>query len=217
MPVHVVWDWNGTLLNDLDIVVESVSRSIVRYGLAPLDADGYRDHFTRPVRSFYDSLFDRLVDDMEWEDLNKTFHDNYYAAVGGARLAADALLSLERVDSLGWSQSLLSMSTHAELSHLVDSHGITRFFRSISGLKTANGDRKVNYLRTHLEEASVDPGEVFVIGDTPDDHAAAAEVGARSVAFDGGSHHRHILENLGVPVADSLLGALHHVETWRVA
>ena len=212
--VHVVWDWNGTLFDDLDVVVESVSRSIVRYGLEPIDAEEYRNHFTRPVRRFYDSLFGRPVSDMEWEDLNNTYHDLYHASVHNARLAGDARASLERVSELGWTQSLLSMSTHSELTKLVDQHGIRPFFRSVSGLSSANGDLKVNYLRRHLDNQNLKPEQVIVVGDTPDDHAAAVEVGARSVAFDGGSHHRQVLDDIGVPVVHTLLSAVDCIEIW---
>lgn len=211
--LHIVWDWNGTLFDDLDLVVDAVSRSVSRYGEGPIDADTYRDHFTRPVRSFYDSLFGRAVDDMEWADLNKTFHDNYHSAVTGVALAHDAVKALDRVAELGWTQSLLSMSTHDELTRLVLNHRISDYFLLVSGLVTASGDLKASYLRQHLQRIGVDGQSSVVIGDTPDDHYAAAEVGLRSVAYDGGSHHRSVLDELGVPVADSLLGALEIVES----
>ena len=212
--VHIVWDWNGTLLDDLDVVVDAVSKSVVRYGVEPLDANRYRDHFTRPVRAFYDSLFGRAVTDMEWEDLNKTFHDNYHAAVGDVGLARDAVASLQRVRALGWSQSLLSMSTHLHLVRLIENHGIAEFFSSVNGLKSPTGDLKVDYLRSHLVESPVAPADTVVIGDTPDDHMAAQALGVRSIAFDGGSHHRQVLDQIGVPVTASLLEAVELVESW---
>lgn len=216
-PVHVVWDWNGTLLDDLDVVIDSVNRSIARYGMDPIDVDAYRDHCRRPVRSFYDSLFGRVVDDMEWEDLNKTFHELYLGAVDQACLAPDAVTALEGLRAMGCSQSLLSMSTHSELKRLVDRHGIDGYFQLVSGLPSPSGDLKVGHLRAHLGAAGIVASEVVVIGDTPDDHHAAFDVGARSVAFDGGSHHRKVLDELGVPVADSLLAVVGLVETWLAA
>jgi phosphoglycolate phosphatase-like HAD superfamily hydrolase len=49
---------------------------------------------------------------------------------------------------------------------------------------------------------------VLVIGDAKDDAAAAAHVGAACVLYDGGSHPRHELEEMGLPVANSLTEAL---------
>lgn len=205
------------MFDDLSIVVESVRKSVARYGVDHVDADRYRDHFTRPVRSFYDSLFERAVSDMEWEDLNKTFHDYYDGAVEDAGLAPDAVASLQRVRALGWSQSLLSMSSHVRLVRLVSSLGIAGFFSSVDGLKSPTGEVKVEYLKSHLERSSLSPAEAVVVGDTPDDHAAAKELGVRSIAYDGGSHHRDVLEEIGVPVAGSLLGAVKLIESWMAA
>lgn len=213
--VHIVWDWNGTLLADLPNVLQAVSKSVGRYGLPPVDGDAYRSHFTRPVRRFYDNLFDRPVTDMEWFDLNKTFHDYYYEVVDDIDLAPGAEESLELAAGRGWGQSLLSMSTQEHLTSTVRAHGIDRYFRRIDGLDTANGGLKETYLKTHLAAMQLDPGLVWLIGDTPDDHDAAVAVGARVVLFDGGSHHRSTLDALGAPVVNSLREGVEYI-TGRV-
>lgn len=211
-PLHIVWDWNGTLLNDLELVVRSVSESIGRFGHDPIDAESYRDHYTRPVRSFYDSLFGRQVGDMEWSDLNKTFHEVYYAGVDSANLADDAVAVLDGAAGLGIGQSLLSMSTHQHLVPTVRTHGIEQYFSLVTGLEKPSGEVKAAYLERHLLDQAVDPSTVVVVGDTPDDHVAAMSVGARSILYDGGSHHRHVLEAQGAPVANSLTAALEMID-----
>ena len=79
MPsLHIVWDWNGTSIDDLEVVVGALNVGTSKFGVAPIDEDRYRDHFTRPVRAFHDSLFGRPVSDMDCAYLNKTFHDENY-------------------------------------------------------------------------------------------------------------------------------------------
>lgn len=209
--VHIVWDWNGTLLDDLPYVLQAVSRALGRYGLPPVEGDDYRDHFTRPVRRFYDNLFSRPVTDMEWEDLNKTFHDFYYEVVDHVPLAEGAIEALERAAGWGWGQSLLSMSTQEHLVDTVRAHGIDGFFRRIDGLESANGGLKEIYLKAHLAEMGLDRETVWLVGDTPDDRNASVAVGARVVLFDSGSHHRSTLDALGAPVVGSLSEALVHI------
>ena len=148
---------------------------------------------------------------MEWTDLNKTFHDLYYEGVDHAALAPDALAALGNVESVGWSQSLLSMSTESHLIPTVEAHGIESFFDLITGLEAPTGDLKSTHLKEHLRNLGRSPDSVVVIGDTPDDHAAAASVGSRSILYDGGSHHRYVLDGVGAPVADSLLHAIEMV------
>jgi phosphoglycolate phosphatase-like HAD superfamily hydrolase len=203
-----VWDWNGTLLDDLDIVVESLNVGTARLGVAPIDHDGYRDHFTRPVRGFYDSLFGHAISDMEWAELNKSFHDEYYARVERAALTTGALETIDRVVELGWSQSLLSMSVHDHLLEIVSSHGIADRFLSVDGIRSTTGGLKAGHLEAHLDSLQKEPASVVLIGDTPDDAMAARGVGAGIVLYDGGSHHLDVLHALGAPVAKSLGDAL---------
>jgi phosphoglycolate phosphatase-like HAD superfamily hydrolase len=208
--LHIVWDWNGTLLDDLDIVIESLNVGTVRFGVGPIDPEGYRDHFTRPVRGFYESLFARPISDMEWAQLNKSFHDEYYARVKRATLSVGARETIDRVAALGWSQSLLSMSIHDHLLEIVSSHGIADRFTSVDGIRSPTGGLKARHLEIHLASQQMDPSTVLLVGDTPDDAVAAREVGAGIVLYDGGSHHLEALRALDAPVAHSLAEAIDH-------
>lgn len=206
--LHIVWDWNGTLLDDLDIVVESLNVGTAAFDIPPIDEDGYRDHFTRPVRAFYDSLFRRPVSDMEWGHLNKTFHDEYYSRAHRAPLTAGSVEALDRVIDLGWSQSLLSMSIHDYLVDAVRSRGIADRFTVIDGLTASTGGLKSRHLETHLASLGPDRESVVLVGDTPDDAAAARQVGAAVILYDGGSHHLPTLQSMGAPVAHTLSDAV---------
>ena len=211
--VHVVWDWNGTLFDDLHVVVEAVNVGLASIGAGPIDLDGYRTHYTRPVRLFYVRLLGREVGDDEWHDLDRRFHDGYRELLDRARLTVDAREALELVAGRGDTQSLLSMFPHDELVPLVERLDIARFFDRVDGLRGTPGDRKAAYLEEHLRAmiGGEDPSRVLVVGDTPDDAVAAAHVGARCVLYDGGSHHRPELEATGVPVVDSLVAAVSDI------
>lgn len=208
MSRHIVWDWNGTLLDDLLLVVESVNVSLGALGLDPIDEKTYRDHYTRPVRSFYDSLLGRLVADDEWERLNRGFHDHYHTLVPTALLAPDAEQALSLAEERGLSQSLLSMSPHTHLESVVVSTGIAHYFERIEGLSGPTGGVKARHLEDHLSALDVAPGRAVVIGDTPDDVAAARHVGASVILYDGGSHHLPALEAVDAPIAHTLLEAV---------
>ena len=208
MSRHIVWDWNGTLLDDLHVVIEAVNLSMGALGLDPIDEHGYRDHFTRPVRAFYDSLFGRPIRDEEWELLNQGFHQHYYTLVPAAQLAPDAERALARAEERGWGQSLLSMSPQSYLEAVVAGTGIDHYFDSIDGLSGPTGGTKAQHLQDHVDGLGVDPALTVIIGDTPDDAAAARHVGASVILYDGGSHHLPALEEVGVPLAHTLLDAV---------
>lgn len=205
---HLVWDWNGTLLDDLPIVVEAVNRSIAMFGFGPIDANGYRDHYTRPVRQFYDGLFGRVIDDEEWLRLNTAFHDAYFELATDVGLASGALEAIGLLEESGWGQSLLSMSPQDWLEGIVERLGLSDRFEIVDGLSGPTGGRKAAHLEDHLGLLEVPGPDAVVVGDTPDDVAAARHVGARPILFHGGSHHMEVLEAERVPVAETILEAV---------
>ena len=205
--MHVVWDWNGTLLDDLHVVLAAVNEGVSEHRDAPVSLEDYRDSYTRPVKRFYDSLFGYEVSESVWREIDRRFHDAYRQMIGSVRLAGDAIAALDLVVSHRASQSLLSMYPHAELVPVVRSHGIEDRFTRVDGLRGEPGDRKSAYLAAHLGALGLAPDETVVIGDTPDDADAARSVGSACVLYDGGSHHRRELEATGAPIAGSLVQA----------
>ncbi len=208
--MHLIWDWNGTLFDDNHIVVQAVNASLAAISAeAAIDAEGYRDHYQRPVRAFYDVLLGRAVTDAEWETINTAFHDAYMERLHLAAPTTDAHRAAAYTVERGLTQSILSMWTHDLLVPTVTGHGLTEMMVAVRGSDTARGDRKEDLLRRHLEELPMngDLGTVL-IGDTFDDAAAAAAAAIGCVLYNGGSHHRPQLVATGVPVADTLIEAI---------
>lgn len=204
----MIWDWNGTLLDDLEVVIEAANVGLTEFGIGPIDEDLYRDHFTRPVRSFYDSLFQRPVSDHEWQRLNDVFHVEYMARADAADLTGDALDAMNAVGDDPHLQSLLSMSPQGWLESIVTRKGVLERFALISGLIGETGGLKAQHMEEHIGALGLDPSGTVVIGDTPDDATAARHVGAKVVLYDGGSHHLPVLQQTDAPVAHSLVEAV---------
>ena len=206
--LHVVWDWNGTLLDDLEVVIEAANIGLAEFGIDPLDEDRYRDHFTRPVRAFYDALFQRPVEEDEWLRLNHVFHVEYMARAHDAPLTADAVEAMDVVGREPEAQSLLSMSPQDWLERIVDRKGLSQRFATITGLSGETGGLKAAHMLAHISGLDLDPSRTVMIGDTPDDAIAARHVGAHVVLYDGGSHHLPVLQETDAPVAHSLVEAV---------
>ncbi len=208
---HIIWDWNGTLFDDLHIVVEAVNASLDELGAPHIDAGGYRDHYTRPVRIFYERLLGRSVTDEEWIGIDKTFHDFYRLSLPRADLALDAIDALDQVKWRGWTQSILSMWYHDELVPFVADRGLNHYMGQVDGNRGDAGETKHIHLERHLEQLGIEDlgSEHFLmVGDSLDDALAARRAGIPCVLYDSGAHHRAELEAAGVPVVDALLAAL---------
>lgn len=204
---HVIWDWNGTLLHDLPVIIDAVNVAAAQVGLPSIGLDDYRTHYTRPVKVFYERIAGRPLSDDEWSGIDRLFHEEYHATVVNAELARGAEVALTRIESSSHSQSLLSMAPHDELQKAVALFGVDRYFAVAQGNTGAPGERKSRHLEMHLADLAVAREHVVMIGDTVDDANAAREHGVSIVLYDDGSHHRPDLEAVGVPITDSLVEA----------
>lgn len=203
---HVIWDWNGTLVDDLPVVVAAVNTSLAELGCPPIDADGYRNHYTRPVRLFYQRLLKRDITDAEWAQIDATFHGAYEAGLHEIELTSGALDAVTAIRKTGATQSILSMWWHERLVPEVERRGLTRFMRRVDGNLGIKGDTKTGTLQRHLD-ALGKVGSVVMIGDSLDDASAAAATGVPCILYDGGSHHLAAMEQAGVPIATTLAEA----------
>lgn len=210
--LHVVWDWNGTLLVDQPMVLAAVNAALDAVGAQPTTMADYRRVPKRPVKPFYERIAGRSLSDAEWHVIDETYHVAYAARVSEAPLAPDAVEALRRTTSAGASQSLLSMWPHDDLVPLVREHGISESFSRIDGYRGECGGEKAEHLAEHVEALAADlglrPDQLVVVGDTVDDAVAARLCGTRALLLESDTYDRDILDRQGVPVATSLLGAL---------
>ncbi|MFD7339478.1 HAD family hydrolase [Streptomyces violascens] len=212
-PAHLVWDWNGTLLDDNVAIIEATNAAFAELGLEPITLERYRDLYCVPIPRFYQRLIGRLPTDTEWLVMDAAFHQQYWARADACGLTEGAAELLAARWAAGLSQSLLSMAPHEQLVPIVRRHGITGHFVRVDGRTGPSHGSKAEHMVRHLTALrAADPeisGErTVVIGDAVDDAVAAAAVGAKAVLYTGGSHSRASLAEAGVPVVDSLAEAV---------
>jgi phosphoglycolate phosphatase-like HAD superfamily hydrolase len=204
--VHLVWDWNGTLLDDLDLVVTATNASLAFVGGPVVTADEHRRDFRRPIWAYYAHVLGRALAENEFEELDRVFHESYRAGLPVCRLAIDAL---EAIRAWTGTQSLLSMWFHHELVPIVRHHGLDGHLTRVDGLRDlVGGGSKVPHLRAHLDGLGLRGVDCVLIGDSIDDAEAASSVGARAVLYAGGFTDEKKLRATGLPVAATLVEAV---------
>ncbi|MEV4274327.1 HAD family hydrolase [Actinoplanes xinjiangensis] len=203
---HLVWDWNGTLLDDLHLVVSSTNVAFAAVGGRDVGSDEHRRTFRRPVADFYAEMLGRAIDAEEFGRLDRIFHDAYRLGLTDVTLAADAQAAIKTWPG---SQSLLSMWFHHELVPAVEGYGLAGMFARIDGLRAElGGGFKAGHLAAHLAELGVEGRDVVMIGDSLDDADAAEAVGGHAVLYTGGFTDPARLRESGRPVADTLVEAV---------
>ncbi|MFC1419261.1 HAD family hydrolase [Streptacidiphilus cavernicola] len=216
MRAHIVWDWNGTLFDDIGAVVAASNAAFAEIDLSPLTVREYREQYRVPVVDFYQERLGRAPSPEEWLRMDASFHRHYEALRDGCGLTAGVEELLTGWSGGGSSQSLLSMYGHDQLLPLVRRFDLERHFVRVDGRSSTGGvSGKAEHLVRHLAAlapADVLPARTVLIGDVVDDALAAAHVGAHAVLYSGGSHARSALEQVGVPVADTLAQAVQYAQ-----
>ncbi|MEU1487021.1 HAD family hydrolase [Streptomyces sp. NPDC005752] len=206
---HLVWDWNGTLLDDIHAVLGATNAAFAAVDLAPITLEQYRETYCVPIPRFYERLMGRLPTQAEWERMDGLFNSHYTEQRPACALTEGVEELLSRWQLGGRSQSLLSMYGHEHLVPVVRGFGIERHFVRVDGRTGPSGGSKAQHMERHFEVlGGIAPESAVVIGDAVDDAVAAAHVGARAVLYTGGSHSRSSLEAAGVPVVDTLAEAV---------
>ena len=53
MLKHIIWDWNGPLVDARWLCIEGINCSLKKRGLSEITDDVYKDMFTFPVEHYY--------------------------------------------------------------------------------------------------------------------------------------------------------------------
>ena len=212
----LLWDWNGTLLDDGEYGVGIINAMLRRRGLPEREREEHARIFDFPVRRYYERLgFDFVRE--PFEVLSHEFVKTYYAGVDACPLRTGAEALLRLCQSNGLRQWVLSATHETYLMELVHRAGVRSYFEDLLGIDSVHAPGKVDRGLRFLEEGKLDPAKVLLIGDTVHDAEVAEAMGIRCWLLEGGHHDPERLRATERPIFSSLgeiQKALPEV-TWR--
>lgn len=200
---HIIWDWNGTLLDDCDYSIGVMNALLAARGLPLLDRARYHDVFDFPVQLYYSRLgFDAAKD--SFERLSVEFISGYDARRLDCPLHTGTRGTLVAVQHSGRTQSVLSAYRHETLCEIIAHFGLTAHFRELAGLDNIYAHSKLELGRRQLARLGVPADEIVLIGDTVHDGEVARELGVDCVLVAAGhhsatklrQHHDRVIESL---------------------
>lgn len=200
---HIVWDFNGTLLNDVPLAVMADNEVFRQLGLPlTITEEDYRRHMTAPVRDFYTALgVDLTVH--SYDLITRIWLPIFNAGVLSAGLAPGALQCVKALHAAGATQSVLSASYEPTLIAQCGALGLTPYMAAIDGLEDESAERKTAIGKRQMKRLGLRGGDCALVGDLYADAELAAALGAACVLVPWGHSSRERLVPAGVPIADS--------------
>ena len=205
---YILWDWNGTLLDDTEAALATLNEMIAVRGGQPIGMEFYRDHFAFPVRPFYDKIGIIAHDEDEWNGIAREYHEVYGRQP--KKLNPLAVAALEMAKEAGCRQSIVSALRQDLLEADMARNGVTKFFERICGSDNLDGASKLDRARVLLRTLSdtVPSGTHFVlIGDALHDKEVADALGIDCILCAQGSHAAWRLRAVA-PTGETLVDAL---------
>jgi phosphoglycolate phosphatase len=199
MPKTVIWDFNGTVLDDLILCLNILNQMLARRGLPPVSREAYLDRFDFPVIDYYQAVgFDFTHE--PYAGLAQEYMAQYQPASFDCPLRRQVEETLAAIRARGIQQVLLSATKRDFLQQQTDYFGLTGCFDQIIGLDDILGRSKMVMARHWFGSQDLAIGDVVLIGDTTHDFAVAQDLGCRCLLLEGGHNSRQRLEATGSPV-----------------
>ncbi len=192
---HIIWDWNGTLMNDVDIAVASLNVMLTENNLSAIDIPKYKELFGFPIRSYYEKVgFD--LQKLSFEKLCERFVQEYNDT--RAKTASlfygipDLLCELKKTKT----QSILSAAEQNHLHEMTDHFKLTDHFHYRYGISDFYASSKIQRGHDLIMHSGIAANCSILIGDTDHDFEVAAALGVSCLLVADGHQSEHRLRAL---------------------
>lgn len=197
---YIIWDWNGTIMDDVEIALDAVNDMLSQWHRPAISLQEYRKAMDTPIIHFYEHFFNMKVTSFEW--IAARFHEYYAANQERLSLHEGVLQQLEKFHQAGCRQFVLSSSATDIIGRYATSYGIHDYFETILGADNLLSESKIQRAVTYCKEQQIDLTYAVLVGDTVHDYEVARELGVDCVLLACGHQDRESLTACGCPVYD---------------
>jgi phosphoglycolate phosphatase len=199
----ILWDWNGTLLDDTEICRQIVNGLLEKRNLPKLSIQKYQDIFTFPVKDYYEKAgFDFSKE--EFKVPADEFIQAYHQKIDSAKLHDQTEQTLQFFKQKKHLQFIISAMEHNTLIQSIKDRNIFDYFEHISGINNHYAHSKTENAIRLIADHKLNPSEVCLIGDTIHDFEVAEVIECKCILVSNGHQSKDRLKTAGCPVLNSL-------------
>jgi phosphoglycolate phosphatase len=200
---NIIWDWNGTLLNDLEICIKSINTLLDQRGIKPLTQERYLDIFTFPVKDYYvEAGFDFSKEPFEVVAID--FMNHYSKVIHECPLHESTEEVLFNFKESGYRQIILSAMEQGQLNTLVNRLKLDNYFEAVYGIDNQLGAGKKEIASQALKNSKFSAYETCIIGDSLHDAEVAHYLNVNCILVAHGHQSAARLRKSGYEVVMNL-------------
>jgi phosphoglycolate phosphatase len=199
---HIIWDWNGTLFNDVELCAGIMNLLLTQELLPNISVQKYKEIFTFPVIEYYRTA-GHTFEKTSFEVLGKKFMDEYEIKKNKCDLYTGVRELLSELQGRKITQHLLSAYEQNNLKWILKHFSIDGYFQNIVGLDNiyANGKSHLAKILEKEIRKNGNSGNILLIGDTIHDFEVAREINSDCILLSHGHQDEERLLKLNIPVA----------------
>lgn len=209
MSAYVIWDMNGTLIDDVAVAVKAVNDGFFKVGIKPTFISEYRENMDMPIYKYYEKHADLKKIPMSF--FSKEYLDGYERYADLIKEGENALFCVRELHKRGVFQCVVSSFEQGRLLALSDRFGFTPFMDGVYGAGDVACVGKTERGVSVLREKGVSPENALVVGDMAHDFEMAQAMGARCLLYSKGHQSERALLKCGAPVINDLREVLNYV------
>ncbi|MGM9970289.1 MAG: HAD family hydrolase [Anaeroplasma sp.] len=199
MIKHIFFDFNGTLINDIDLCIELLNDLLKGQNKKPVSKEKYKEIFTFPIKEYY--LRAGVDFNIEsYESLAIKFIECYQPRSLQCGLFDGVVDTLKYLKQKGIHQYILSASERNNLLEQCKYYQIDNLFDAILGIDDIHASSKVEVAINFMKMTGINPSEAVFIGDTLHDFEVANAMGVMCILVSCGHQSINVLKKSNVKI-----------------
>lgn len=191
MKKVLIWDFNGTILDDVDYCIEIENRMLKERNMDFISTyDQYRREFCFPVIDYYYKI-GYTFEEESYADISDEFNEMYNAGFDTLKLMDGFEELIGKAKAEGYENVILSASRQDFLDDQCRRLGIDHYFDEILGIDNNLGGSKIDMALKWMATANVHPDDCRYIGDTLHDMETAEALGIGSFTLVACGHQSY--------------------------
>lgn len=201
---NILFDFNGTIVNDLDLCLELLNTMLKMRNHLPVSKEKYLEIFDFPVIEYYKKAGFLFPKD-DFPQLANFFIKEYEQRNVECPLQEHLEEVLTYFINKQKKLYIVSASEKQLLLSQLKKYRIDKYFLGVSGLDNINAGSKIESAKSFMNKMKFDLHKTIFIGDTLHDKEVADALNVECILISKGHQSRARLEKAGCKVIDDML------------